>query len=249
MASHTKGVPPLKRHLDRQPDAIRPLKFTRAFTDSSPGSVLVEAGNTKVLCTVSISDQTPIWRQHEGGAWLTAEYSMLPGSTKHRKPREARIGRADGRSLEIGRLIGRSLRSVVDLKAMPEITLWIDCDVLSADGGTRTTAINGACLAVFDALLALEEQKKIRKWPMRGLVAATSVGIKDGNLLMDLDYSEDHKADVDLNVVCLSDGRFVEVQGCAEQGPFSSEQLDQMLAMAKKGCDEIAALQKQILGL
>jgi ribonuclease PH len=211
--------------------------------------VLAEAGGTKVLCTVSITDQVPVWVQSEGGAWLTAEYSMLPGSTHSRKPREGRVGRADGRSLEIGRLIGRALRSVVDLKAMPELTLWIDCDVLSADGGTRTTAINGACLAVFDALLHLEEQKKVRKWPMRGLVSAVSVGLRDGEVLMDLDYEEDYRVDVDMNVVCMSDGRLVEVQGSAERSPFSDEQFHAMLAMAKLGCGKVNELQKQTLGL
>lgn len=233
----------------REPNQIRSLKFTRAFTENSPGSVLVEAGRTVVLCTVSITDQIPVWLQSEGGAWLTAEYSMLPGSTHSRKPREGRIGRADGRSLEIGRLIGRSLRSVVDLKSMPEITMWVDCDVLSADGGTRTTAINGACLAVFDALLHLEEQKKVRKWPMNGLVSAISVGLHNGQPVADLNYKEDHKADVDMNVVCMSDGRFVEVQSAAEGSPFSAEQFDTLLGMARASCEEINQLQKQALGL
>lgn len=239
----------MKRRDGREPTQIRELKFTRSFTENTPGSVLVEAGRTIVLCTVSITDQIPMWLQSQGGAWLTAEYSMLPGSTHNRKPREARIGRADGRSLEIGRLIGRSLRAVVDLKSMPEITMWVDCDVLSADGGTRTTAINGACLAVFDALLHLEEQKKIRKWPMNGLVSAISVGLSNGNAIADLDYKEDHKADVDMNVVCMSDGRFVEIQSSAEGAPFSSEQFDTLMAMAKNSCEEVNQLQKQTLGL
>jgi ribonuclease PH len=223
--------------------------FTRSFTDSSPGSVLAQAGQTKVLCTVSINDQVPNWLQSEGGAWLTAEYSMLPGSTGNRKPREGRIGRADGRSLEIGRLIGRSLRGAVDLKSMPEMTIWIDCDVLSADGGTRTTAINGASVALFDALLHLEEQKKIRQWPMSGMVSAISVGVVEGNILVDLDYPEDRDADVDLNVVCAADGRYLEVQGSAERNPFSHEQLVEMLALAKKSCQDIQDTQKQALGL
>jgi ribonuclease PH len=198
---------------------------------------------------VSISDQVPNWLQGAGGAWLTAEYSMLPGSTQSRKPREGRVGRVDGRSLEIGRLIGRSLRGVVDLKSMPEMTVWIDCDVLSADGGTRTTAINGACVALFDALLHLEQQKKVRKWPMAGMVSAISVGVVDGQTMVDLDYPEDNGAAVDLNVVCAADGRFIEVQGSAERDPFSQEQFDQMLAMAKKACQEIQEAQKRALGL
>lgn len=174
---------------------------------------------------------------------------MLPGSTHSRKPREARIGRADGRSLEIGRLIGRSLRGVVNLKAMPEVTAWIDCDVLSADGGTRTTAINGANVALYDALLHLEEKKKIREWPLNTMVSAISVGWVNGRALVDLDYQEDHKADVDMNIVCSSDGRLIEVQGSAEGDPFTQEQFDEMLALAKKSCQEIHDKQKQALGL
>jgi ribonuclease PH len=224
------------------------MKFTRAFTDNPPGSVLAEAGSTKVLCTVSVTDHVPLWLQAEGGGWLTAEYSMLPGATHTRKSRE-RSGRTDGRSQEIGRLIGRSLRSVVDLKALPEITLWVDCDVLAADGGTRTTAINGACVALYDALLDLEEKKKIRAWPMRGEVMAVSVGLHKGSLLVDLDYEEDHAADVDLNVVRTSDGRFVEVQGSAEGAPFSTEQLGEMLQNASAACEQIHALQRQVLGI
>lgn len=211
--------------------------------------MLVEAGQTKILCTISVTESIPVWMQNEGGAWLTAEYSMLPGSTNSRKPREGRVGRVDGRSLEIGRLIGRSLRSVMDLKSMPEMTIWIDCDVLSADGGTRTAAINGACVALFDALLALEEKKKIRKWPMQGMVSAVSVGLCDGQALLDLNYKEDYAAEVDLNVVCMSDGRFIEVQGSAEGSPFSEEQFQEMLGLARKSCEDIHQLQKQVLGL
>lgn len=224
------------------------MKFTRAFTENSPGSVLVEAGNTKVLCTATINDRVPLWLQAEGGGWVTAEYSMLPGSTHTRKQRE-RSSRPDGRSMEIGRLIGRCLRSMVNLKTMPEVTMWVDCDVLSADGGTRTTAINGACVAVYDALLALEEKKKIRTWPMRCELQAVSVGMRDGEFLVDLDYEEDHNAEVDLNVVCGSDGRYVEIQGCAEGSPFSGEQLQEMLALAQSACQDIHGLQKQALGL
>lgn len=209
--------------------------------------MLVEAGRTKILCTATITDQTPIWLHSEGGAWLTAEYAMLPGSTHSRKPRER--ARPDGRSMEISRLIGRALRSIIDLKAMPEVTVWVDCDVLSADGGTRTTAINGAYVAVFDALLSLEERKKIRQWPLRGQLAATSVGICDGTTIVDLEYEEDHAAQVDLNVVRTSDGRVVEVQGSAEGAPFTDEQLQEMLALARTSCDQIVELQKSCLGL
>jgi ribonuclease PH len=226
------------------------MRFTRSYTDL-PGSVLTECGKTKVLCTVSVQDQVPPWmyNRHAGG-WLTAEYSMLPGAGHPRKPRDGRTGRPlDGRSFEIQRLIGRALRCAVDLGALPEITLWVDCDVLAADGGTRTTAINGATVAVYDALLWLEEQKQLPKWPLRGLVSATSVGLVDGSPMLDLDYSEDSGAEVDLNVVCASDGRLIEVQGAAEKGPFSMEQFQAMVSMAQQGCTQILELQRKTLGL
>lgn len=187
--------------------------------------------------------------RHAGG-WLTAEYAMLPGAGQPRKPRDGRTGRPpDGRSLEIQRLIGRSLRSAIDLSQLPELTLWVDCDVISADGGTRTTAINGAAVALYDALLWLEEQRKLPNWPLRGLVAAISVGLVDGEALCDLDYREDSSADVDLNVVTSSSGNFIEIQGTAEKKPFSNEQLQTMLAQAGDACAEIRRLQKEALGL
>ena len=211
--------------------------------------MLAEAGKTKVLCTVAFTEQVPQWLHGSGSAWLTAEYSMLPGSTHTRKQRDGRGNRVDARSLEIQRLIGRSLRSVIDLKLMPEVTVWIDCDVLSADGGTRTTAINGACVALYDALLALEEKKQIRKWPLRGLVSATSIGLVQGHTVADLDYLEDTAADVDMNVVCLSDGRFVEVLGSAEGTPFDLPQFQAMLDIARRSCEQVHAAQKAALGL
>lgn len=187
--------------------------------------------------------------RHAGG-WLTAEYAMLPGAGQPRKPRDGRTGRPpDGRSLEIQRLIGRALRSSLDLAALPEITLWVDCDVISADGGTRTTAINGAAVALYDALLWLEEQRKLPNWPLRGLVAAISVGLVQGEALCDLDYHEDSSAEVDLNVVTSSSGNLIEIQGTAEKKPFSNEQLQEMLGMAGNACTEIRTLQKQALGL
>ncbi len=213
--------------------------------------MLAECGNTRVLCTVCVQDQVPQWmyNRHSGG-WLTAEYSMLPSAGTPRKPREGRTGRPlDGRSFEIQRLIGRTLRCAVDLGAMPEVTLWIDCDVLSADGGTRTTAINGAIVALYDALLWMEEQRQLPKWPLRGLVSATSVGLVGGQPLIDLDFHEDSSADVDLNVVCASDGKLIEVQGAAEKRPFSIEQFQQMLDMAQRACQQIRAAQEQALGL
>jgi ribonuclease PH len=190
-----------------------------------------------------------MYNRHAGG-WLTAEYSMLPGAGQPRKPRDGRTGRPlDGRSFEIQRLIGRALRCAVDLGALPEITLWVDCDVLEADGGTRTTSINGALVAIYDALLWLEEQKQLPKWPLRGLVSAVSVGIVDGVPMIDLDYAEDSAAEVDLSVVCAADGRLIEVQGAAEKRPFTMEQFQAMLALAQTGCTRIHELQQKTLGI
>lgn len=210
--------------------------------------MLAESGDTRVLCTVSYQDQVPAWLSNQRGAWLTAEYSMLPGSTSPRKQRE-RGSRVDGRSLEIQRLIGRALRAVVDLKQLPEITLWIDCDVLSADGGTRTAAINGAYVALYDALLCLEERKVVRNWPLRSGLSAISVGLVDGIAAVDLDYQEDARADVDMNVVCTDDDRFIEVQGGAEKTPFGHDRLLELLQLAKAGNAQVQAAQKAALGL
>jgi ribonuclease PH len=240
----------LARKDNRAAEQTRPIRFTRSFTDL-PGSVFAECGKTRVLCTVSIQDQVPIWmsNRHAGG-WLTAEYAMLPGAGQPRKPRDGRTGRPpDGRSLEIQRLIGRALRGVLDLGTLPELTLWVDCDVISADGGTRTTAINGAAIALYDALLWLEEQRRLPKWPMRGIVTAVSVGLVDGNPVVDLDYQEDSMAEVDLNIVTANDGNLVEVQGGAERKPFTIAQLQGMLAMASGAADHVRALQRQALGI
>jgi len=232
------------------PDQLRPLRFTRSYTDL-PGSVLVECGKTKVLCTVCVQDQVPPWmyNRHQGG-WLTAEYSMLPGAGTPRKPRDGRTGRPlDGRSFEIQRLIGRAMRCAVDLSVLPEVTLWIDCDVLSADGGTRTASVNGAAVALYDALLWMEEQKQLPKWPLRGLVSAVSVGIVGGTAMIDLDYQEDSSADVDLSIVSASDGRLIEVGGGAEKKPFAMDQFQTMLAMAQTACEGIRDQQKLALGI
>lgn len=208
------------------------------------------SGGTKLLCTVGIQDQVPPWLYGKGGGWLTAEYAMLPGSTRPRKIREGRTGRgSDGRSLEIQRLVGRSLRSAVDLSALPEVTLWVDCDVLSADGGTRTAAVNGASVALYDALMQMDANKALPRWPLSGMISATSVGLLDGKPLVDLNFQEDSSADVDLNVVCAADGRLVEVQGTAERSPFTPDQLMQMLEMAQRSCASIGALQKEALGI
>mgnify|MGYP002623976598 CR=1 FL=1 len=231
-------------------DEVRPLRFTRSYTDL-PGSVLAECGRTKVLCTVGIQDQVPHWmyNRHQGG-WLTAEYSMLPNAGTPRKPREGRTGRPlDGRTQEIQRLIGRALRCAVDLSLLPEVTMWVDCDVLQADGGTRTTAINGALVALYDALLWMEEQKQLPKWPLRGLVAAISVGLVAGEPLVDLDYHEDSSAEADLNVICASDGKLIEVQGAAEKQPFALEKFHEMVSLGQRACRGVDQLQRQALGL
>ena len=213
--------------------------------------MLAECGNTKVLCTVGIQDQVPHWMyRNQKGGWLTAEYSMLPNAGKPRKPRDGRTGRPiDGRTQEIQRLIGRALRCAIDLKQLPEVTLWVDCDVLQADGGTRTTSINGALVALYDALLYMEEQKSLPNWPLRGMVSAISVGLCDGEPLVDLDYSEDSTADADLNIICSSDGKLIEVQGAAETRPFATEQFQEMVAIGQKACLNVDALQRKALGL
>lgn len=190
-----------------------------------------------------------MYKSQKGG-WLTAEYSMLPNAGKPRKPRDGRTGRPlDGRTQEIQRLIGRALRCAIDLKQLPEVTLWVDCDVLQADGGTRTTSINGALVAVYDALLYMEEQKSLPHWPLRGLVSAISVGLCDGESLVDLDYDEDSSAEADLNIICASDGKLIEVQGAAEKLPIAAEQFHEMVAIGQKSCVGIDALQRAALGL
>lgn len=213
--------------------------------------MLAECGNTKVLCTVGIQEQVPHWMyRNQKGGWLTAEYSMLPNAGKPRKPRDGRTGRpVDGRTQEIQRLIGRALRCAIDLKQLPEVTLWVDCDVLQADGGTRTTSINGALVAMYDALLYMEEQKSLPNWPLRGMVSAISVGLCDGEPLVDLDYSEDSTADADLNIICSNDGKLIEVQGAAETKPLAVEQFHEMVAIGQKACISVDELQRKALGL
>jgi ribonuclease PH len=184
------------------------------------------------------------------GGWLTAEYSMLPGASQPRKPRDGRTGRpTDGRSFEIQRIVGRALRCAVDLAQLPECTMWVDCDVISADGGTRTTAINGAIVALYDALLWMEEQRQLRQWPLRGLVSAISVGLLQDEAVVDLDYQEDSMADVDLTVVCAADGRLIEVQGAAEKKPFAVDKFQAMVGLAQGTCAQIIELQKKALGI
>lgn len=251
-AQQASSAPPATaRRNGREPDQLRPITFTRSYTDQTPGSVLAECGRTRVLCTVSVQDQVPPWMYgKQPGGWLTAEYSMLPSAGQPRKPREGRTGRPlDGRTQEIQRMVGRALRCALDLAVLPEVTLWVDCDVISADGGTRTTAINGSLVALYDALLWMEQQRQLRKWPLRGLVSAVSVGLVDDLVVADLDYQEDSIADVDLNVVCAADGRLVEVQGAAERRPFALDRFQQMLALGQGGCAKVVDLQKKALGL
>jgi ribonuclease PH len=243
------------RNDGRQPDELRPLSFKRRYTRQAPGSVLVRMGRTTVLCTCCIEPNVPPFLAGSGKGWLTAEYGMLPGSTNMRKPRD-RGGKIDGRSVEIQRLIGRALRAVVNLETLGERTLWIDCDVLEADGGTRTAAINGAYVALLDALNAVRKSQKSPLLPplpplaaiVRGSVAAVSVGLLDGWQLLDLDYSEDKDADVDLNLVMTGGGEFIEVQAGGEEATFRREQLDQLLDLGKRGIDAVTRAQRAALG-
>ncbi len=236
----------------RRPDELRPLTFRRRYTRMAPGSVLVRMGRTTVLCTCSIDLSVPPFLVGTGRGWLTAEYNMLPGSTSPRKARD-RGGKVDGRSVEIQRLIGRSLRSVVDLAQLGERTLAIDCDVLEADGGTRTASINGAFLALVDALLVGAKGAANPPLPapgavLRGSVAAVSVGLLNDTELLDLSYVEDREAEVDMNLVMTGDGRFIEVQGSGEEATFTRPQLDRMLKLGKLGIDAITELQRRTLG-
>ena len=230
----------------RMADQLRELSFERNFLEYAEGSCLVSFGKTRVLCTASIDDRVPPFIHGSGQGWLTAEYAMLPKSTRDRIPRDRNRG---GRSQEIQRLIGRSLRCVMDLKKLGERTLYIDCDVLQADGGTRTASISGAAVALHDALTFLKANNLIKEWPLKEMIAAVSVGIVDGDPLLDLDYREDSGADVDLNVVKTASGKFVELQGTAEQEPFDSNQLQSLLQLADDGIQTILDHQKQVLGL
>ncbi len=230
----------------RAPDQLRPISFTPNFAPHSTGSVLSCFGNTRVICSAMIEEEVPRWMkvQNVTGGWLTAEYSMLPYSTLERKARDSSKGRPDGRSIEIQRLIGRSLRAVVDLELLGPRTLCVDCDVLQADGGTRTAAITGACVAVALAAKKLIAEKKIKALPIKHYAAAVSVGVFAGEPVLDLNYVEDKDASVDMNVVMTDDGRFVEVQGSGEESTFGDGDLTQMLALARKGIGELIAAQR-----
>ena len=231
------------RSNDRQLDDLRPAFIERDFTEMALGSALVTMGRTKVLCTASVEDRAPAWLRGTGKGWVTAEYSLLPGSTPERSSREAAKGKQSGRTLEIQRLIGRSLRSVVDLKALGEIQIVVDCDVIQADGGTRTASIVGGFVALSDAISRMVELRRCSARALTGQVAAVSVGIVDDTAMLDLDYPEDVRAEVDMNVVMNSQGRFVEVQGTAEMRSFSKDQLDEMLSLAEHGISFLLELQ------
>jgi len=230
----------------RQPDQLRAISFIPNVAPHATGSVLVSFGDTRVICSATIEDDVPRWMraQKVEGGWLTAEYSMLPYSTLERKPRDISRGKLDGRSSEIQRLIGRSLRAVVDLKKVGQRTIWIDCDVLQADGGTRTAAISGGCVAMAIAFNKLMNEGKLKDFPIRKLVAAVSAGIYEGSPVLDLNYVEDKGATVDFNVVMTETQEFVEVQGSGEEAVFSGEQMSAMLELCRKGVDEIVSLQK-----
>ncbi|MDE2093768.1 MAG: ribonuclease PH [Burkholderiales bacterium] len=237
------------RSENRAPDALRPITLTRNYTKHAEGSVLVEFGHTKVLCTASVEDKVPPHKRGSGEGWVTAEYGMLPRATHTRSDREAARGKQSGRTQEIQRLIGRSMRCVFDLKALGERTISLDCDVLQADGGTRTAAITGAFVAAFDAVSWLRAQGKLGASPIRGFVAAVSVGIVRGTPLLDLEYTEDSACDTDMNVVMTDAGGFVEVQGTAEGAAFSRDEMNALLGLADQGIRTLIAAQRRALGL
>lgn len=232
----------------RELDQLRPVKITRNYLKHAEGSVLIEMGDTKVICTASVEEKVPPFLKGQGRGWVTGEYGMLPRSTEVRKPRDSTRGKVDGRTMEIQRLIGRALRSVVDLDALGEITVFIDCDVIQADGGTRTASITGAFVALADAFGKLLEQGKISKMPLNSFVAAVSVGIKDSTVMLDLNYAEDSTCQVDMNIVMTDKGQLVEIQGTGEEKPFTRQEMEQMLAYGEKGIMELIELQKQSLG-
>jgi len=231
----------------RAPDQMRPIKLVRGWHKFAEGSCLIEIGNTRVLCTASVLDRVPNFLKGTNTGWITAEYGMIPRATHTRNEREARVGRQDSRSVEIQRLIGRCLRAAVDLSALGERTIVIDCDVLQGDGGTRVAAITGGFVALVEALWRLQQEGVSKKLPIYGCLAAVSVGIVDRRLLLDLNYDEDSRASVDMNVAMLEDGRIVEIQATAEGEAFTREQFDQLLALAQKGIKQLIALQKKVL--
>lgn len=237
--SYSTKRPSLRAH-----DQLRDIRITRQFTKHAEGSVLIEFGDTKVICTASVSSGVPPFLKDTGRGWVTAEYGMLPRSTHDRMHREAAKGKQGGRTQEIQRLIGRSLRAAVDLSALGDYTIVVDCDVIQADGGTRTASITGGCLALYDAIDYLKREKNLTTQPFRQFVASISVGMFQGEPVLDLDYAEDSKADTDMNVVMTEHGGFIEIQGTAEKDTFEQQDLDSMLALAKQGIKRLVAIQK-----
>lgn len=233
----------------RNADQLRPVKITRSYIKPAEGSVLIEVGDTKVICTATVEEKVPPFLKGSGKGWVTAEYSMLPRATQTRTPRESAKGKIGGRTHEIQRLIGRALRSVIDLTKLGERTIWIDCDVIQADGGTRTASITGAFVALVDALQRLVDGGQLAKLPVTDYLAATSVGKINGKLMLDLAYTEDSRAEVDMNVVMTKAGKFVEVQGTAEESPFTREEMNGLLALADKGIRELIQTQEAVLNL
>jgi ribonuclease PH len=232
----------------RQPNVIRPVSIERNYISYAEGSALIEMGNTKIVTTASIEDRVPPFLKGKGGGWITAEYGMLPRSTDMRMTREITKGRAGGRTLEIQRLIGRALRAVIDLKALGERTIWIDCDVITADGGTRTASITGGFVALVEAIFKLKREGKLKRFPIKDYIAAVSSGVVDGRSMLDLDYKEDSSAEVDMNFVMTGSGLFVEIQGTAEEHPFSKEVFDEMAELAESGIKILIEKQKEVLG-
>lgn len=232
---------------NRASHQLRDIRLTRHFTKHAEGSVLVEFGDTRVICTASIANNVPPFLKDSGKGWVTAEYGMLPRSTHDRMPRESAKGKQTGRTQEIQRLIARSLRAAVDLQALGEHTITVDCDVIQADGGTRTASITGGCVALYDALQHLVKQGRVKKNPFKQFVASVSVGICESDVLLDVDYSEDSSAETDMNVVMTEHGGFIEIQGTAEKNIFSQAELDGMLAVAKDGIEMLVKMQKEVL--
>jgi ribonuclease PH len=228
----------------RRPDQLRPVRIEPGYLKYAEGSCLIEVGNTRVLCAATLEDRVPQWMKGRGTGWVTAEYSMLPRATQERTQREASKGRLGGRTHEIQRIIGRALRAVTDMSKLGERTLWLDCDVLQADGGTRTASVTGAWVALALALRGAFDPKDSRRWPLTGQIAATSVGIVAGMPLLDLAYDEDSRAEVDMNVFMTDAGKFTELQGTAEAAPFSREELDRLLSLAEGGIRDLLALQR-----
>lgn len=242
------GVATGGRRDGRTHDQIRPVKITRNFNKYAEGSVLIEVGDTKVICMASVEEKVPPFLRDKGQGWITAEYAMLPRATHDRSPREAVKGKQGGRTLEIQRLVGRALRAVVDMSQMGERTIWIDCDVIQADGGTRTASITGSFIAMADAFQTLKKKGSLKQRPLLDYLAAISVGKIDGRTMVDLAYSEDSAAEVDMNVVMTGRGRFVEIQGTAERYSFDKKDFDEFLALGWQGIQSLVTLQKDLIG-